>query len=323
MRRLTHCRTDAMQDVEAIVEREFGSTPEHLERLEEGLLHESYRVRCDGEAVVLQFAADDGDVADSLARGVGCYRLLAGTDVPVPAVVTDGVPTHRGRRYTIVERLPGDTLAESPTPGRTRDAGQVLARIHGARSFDEPGWLAFEHREPTVERVDGGGLEARIRRSLDDHVATLSAAGLDAAAAAVEGFHARHCAALPRQFEPVLCHNDYSPDNLVFADGTLAGVLDFDRASAGHAARDLVQAANAFWMHDPLADWDVRRQLYEGYRRVRHLDEGFERIEPVYRVLLLARTVAQLAAADHFTPYERAFYDRHLRATVADAEGDL
>jgi Ser/Thr protein kinase RdoA (MazF antagonist) len=130
----------------------------------------------------------------------------------------------------------------------------------------------------------------------------------------------RHAERLPAAFDPVLCHGDFSPDNVLFDGDQVVGVLDFDRASAGRAEWDLAAAANAFWMHDPTADWGVREAFYEGYWAARPVDDAFGRCEPLYRAATLADLVAGVLALDALSEYEREFYAERLRDAVERAE---
>ena len=41
----------------------------------------------------------------------------------------------------------------------------------------------------------------------------------------------------------MICHNDYAPYNLVFRDGRLVGVIDFETAAPGPRAWDLAYLA--------------------------------------------------------------------------------
>jgi Ser/Thr protein kinase RdoA (MazF antagonist) len=121
-------------------------------------------------------------------------------------------------------------------------------------------------------------------------------------------------------FGPVVCHGDFSPDNLLFEGDALTGVLDFDRAYAGQAARDLAGAANAVWMHDPAPDWDPRAECVEGYRAGRDPGASFERVEPLYRVETLAKAVAGMADLGTLSGDERTFYDGRIARAVERAE---
>lgn len=320
-----------MDDVAAVVERELGERPGTVRRIEEGLIHDSFAVRCDGDAYVVQRSRDHGDLGNPLGHGLACYLALADADVPVPGVVTDEPVEFDGRRYAVVERLPGETGERNVSPERVRNAGRCLARIHRQRTFDEAGWFSLDGGDPgdrsfdgdavTVHGFDEGSLAGRSRRKLAENGDRLREFGLETAGRRLPDPFDRERPDLPGTFEPVLCHGDFTPDNVLFEGDAVSGVVDFDFARAGHAHRDLALAANGFWMHDPCADWDVRRTLYDGYREVRSLDGSFERTEPLYRVETLADVVASLLEMGELSAGEREFYAERLVAAIDRAEG--
>lgn len=307
--------TSTTEVVGSIVERRLGERPAWVERLAEGLQHETYAVGCAGAEYVLQFAADGDDREDALARGVGWYVALADSAVPVPAVVTDRVRTFEGREYALVERVPGTTAKLDVSPERVRNAGRCLARIHDARSFETAGWIHFEDGTPSVTEYAEGSLAGRLRRTVGGHARTLREAGLEAAGDAVADLFEAGVG-FPEGFDPVLCHDDFSPDNVVFDGDEVVAVLDFDRSRASHHQRDLAHAANAFWMHDPGADWGIRETLYDGYRTIADPGTDFGATEPVYRVETLARAIAGMVEATGLSAYEREFYDERILGAV-------
>lgn len=306
----------------SIAERELGAAPKSVSQVEEGLLHETYELECEGGEYVLQFSSDvDDDRADSLRRGLNCYVALQDSEIPVPEVVTETVREFGERAYTFVEKLPGETGERDISPERTRNAGRYLAKIHAFESFERAGQIRVEDGDPSVREFREGGPKPRMRRNVAESSEILRDGGLETVGKEVERLFDR--SADPSEaFRPVLCHDDYSPDNVLFRDGEVTGILDFDRAYSGHDQRDLAKAANGFWMHDPCAEWDVRERLYEGYREASELDRSFERNEPLYRVETLAGTVAGLLEMGELSEYEREFYSRRLLDAIERAEAN-
>lgn len=305
----------------SIVESELDEPPVSVADVEDGLIHETHEIRCCSGEYVLQFSSDvDDDREDALRRGLNCYVALQHSEIPVPDVVTENLGEFDGRAYSLVERLPGETGECDISPERTLNAGRYLAKIHDAERFDTAGWLRFENHRPSVRGFEEGGLKQWIRRTVGETSRLLREGGLETVGNEVEHTFDRVGGDLPDSFRPVLCHNDYSPDNVLFQDGEVTGIIDFDRAHASHAHRDLAKAANAFWMHDPCTDWDVRATLYEGYRDATQLGGSFERNEPLYRAETLANTVAGLLVMDELSEYEREFYAERILEALERVE---
>lgn len=296
-----------------IVERELGEHATLVGRFEDGLKHATYEVRADGTDYVLQVA--DPEAASDLRCGLGCYRLLADTAIPVPDPVTE-----RGREcdsgaYTIVEKLPGSNGERDISPARTRDAGRWLARIHEAATFAESGWPRFDDGVAIEPFAEGRFADWRHRK-VQDNADYLQDGGLPAAGRAVERLFDRERFREYDPDPPVLCHNDFSPDNVLFRGEAVSGIVDFDHAYAGPRYRDVVKAANGFRMHAPTADWPVRESFYEGYRTVADLGEEFEAMEPHVRVETLAVGVGGMARMDELSEFEQEFYEERILRVV-------
>lgn len=308
-------------EIVSIAERELEQTPSRVSRVEEGLLHETYELDCDGGEYILQFSSvGDDDQEDALRRGLNCYVALQHSEIPVPGVLTETVNEFEGRPYTLVEKLPGETAERDVSPEKVLDAGRYLARIHDVRSFDKAGWIRSEDQELSVREFQEGGLKEWIQRTVENRSRILQGGGLETAGKEVARVFDQRGEALPDEFQPVLCHNDYSPDNVLFRDGEVTGILDFDRAVSSHNQRDLAKAANCFWMHDPCSDWDIRATLYEGYREVNELERSFERNEPLYRAETHAWTIASLLEMGELSEYEKEFYAETILEAVGRIE---
>lgn len=305
--------------IASIVTDEVGKRPSDVTQIHDGLHHETYAVECGDNSYILQCSDSDERGRDRLRHGLRWYCRLQDAAIPVPDVVTETPGTLGERRYTIVENIPGTSGERAISPARVRNAGRFLAKIHGEESFECSGQTQFENGDPTVVPFEDG-VSAWRRQRLDEACQTLEAGEMTTAAEAVERVRREIERGLPTEFQPVLCHNDYSPDNVIFQGETVAGVIDFDLAYAGHSHRDIVKAANGTWMHDPGVDWGVRETFYEGYRAEQTIDDSFVQHEPRYRVATLASTLAGMLELDELSSYEREFYAERLVEAVERLE---
>jgi Ser/Thr protein kinase RdoA (MazF antagonist) len=119
----------------------------------------------------------------------------------------------------------------------------------------------------------------------------------------------------PENFTATVSHRDFSPDNIIYQGGELNGVIDFDFMIAGLDVRDLVKAANSFWMHDP-DSWNVRDHFYKGYKEERMLPQNFEEYEKFFRIETLARLVASTIELGEMTEDEKEFYKQKLKEEI-------
>lgn len=292
--------------IKEVVKKHLGSKPSSIEKTEEGLVHETYSFTAGGEDYIIQFAGDDHEHHDSLDHCLKMYELLANT-VPVPEAVTGEVQEIDGEKYIIVEKIEGKTAEQDINPEKVRTAGKYLAKIHDFTELEKPGWIVFENGLE-VEEFEDGGLKQYKLRKIGEKLETLRDAGFEELADRLEEFFEENEAVFPEEFTPVICHDDYTPDNVLYSGDKLTGVIDFDFAYAGHAERNLVKAANSFWMHDPGADWDIRETFYNGYREERPVSEDFDRLEPFYRVETLVQLIAGLIGIGELSEEEIEFY---------------
>jgi Ser/Thr protein kinase RdoA (MazF antagonist) len=117
---------------------------------------------------------------------------------------------------------------------------------------------------------------------------------------------------VPTDFDNVLCHNDYSPDNILFENDQVTGIIDFDVAYIGDRNRDIVDGANSFWMHSPNTDWNPRDKFYDGYKHVRKLGNNFWESERFYRFETQVVTVSYLTHLNILTPRQEEFYSNEI-----------
>ena len=168
--------------------------------------------------------------------------------LPVPTPVRIGAPSARfPRPWTITTWVPGEP-ADRTSITRGRHAADALA-----------GFLSVLHRHaPTgaPANPDRGVPLRTLTHDLDEHFRAVSGGS------ALRHLWDEAVSAPEWQGPPVWLHGDLHPANVVIADGTLAGVLDFGELCAGDPATDLsaawllLPAGAATWFLDAYAYTD-------------------------------------------------------------------
>ncbi|MFB6208686.1 MAG: aminoglycoside phosphotransferase family protein [Candidatus Nanohaloarchaea archaeon] len=300
--------------IKEILDEDLVEHAESIEEISTGLIHKSFRIDIADSSYIIQLSPLGEEEENSdLSHCLNCYRYFQNSDIPVPEVFTEEIKDYGDFSYIIVREIKGESLKNDLSPENVRTAGKYLAKIHNSKSFETSGWIGFEN-EGIKEYgfPDSEDLSERILKKLREKKEIYRRERMDSVVDAIEKFVEKRGDDLPREFTPVLLHNDYTPDNLLFKNGELTAVLDWDYVYSGHAQRDLVKAANGFWMHDIGANWDIREALYNGYSEVRELDASFEKNESLYRFDTLVRLVAGIIELKGMDEREKELYGEEI-----------
>lgn len=212
-------------------------------------------------------------------------RVAATTAVPVVSMIAaDTSYRDWPWRYCVYERAPGlpwGELREQLRPEEQAEArrqlGQAVAQLHSVR-FEAFGELTD----------DAAPLPATLVQSSAQHMGILAA--LEARAAlriAVEALRDTFLAALERYAgwfsdvtEARLTHEDLHGWNVLFAQRgnrwQLTGIVDFDKAWAGHAESDLARLE--FW--DGMTD----AAFWESYTALQTVEPQFAQRRLIYQL---------------------------------------
>jgi homoserine kinase type II len=237
---------------------------ETLEPLAAGSVNSNFSVRTagpDGKRLFLRVyeerdregAATETAMVERLAR--------AGVPSAPPVRRSDGglVSELRGKPAALfVWRQGTIRCGAQVTAADARAVGRALARVHvaGAGELLEPSRFRYEDLQLRLDRVAASG-DARFVQSVPSLRDALASA------------HRSRPAGLPRG----LIHGDLFRDNVLWeGDGTLAALLDFESASDGTFAYDLMVTILAWCVGDDL-DLERARAMREGYEEVRPLTD--------------------------------------------------
>ncbi|WP_339930020.1 homoserine kinase [uncultured Brevundimonas sp.] len=227
----------------------------------EGVENTNYRLETTAGRFVLTLF-EHRTRADALPFCLGLTEHLADRGYPAPRPMADRaghwISRLNGRPASIIEWREGDWL-RTPDLDDQRTAGRTLAQLHlAALDFDgqrtnpvgPAAWRELADRCATVADGEDRRMLQRLEQELADMVK-------------------RSLKTLPQG--PV--HMDYFPDNVLFLNGAISGVIDFYFACVDTLAYDLAIALNA-WGFDATggANPPAIAAFLAGYESVRPLN---------------------------------------------------
>ncbi|MGC5165660.1 aminoglycoside phosphotransferase family protein [Luteimicrobium sp. DT211] len=161
-------------------------------------------------------------------------QLAPRLPLPIPVPVRSGAPS---------ERFPKIWTVMTWVPGRPLDRGSITRGDHAADAL--AAFLRALHVEAPADAPTATGRGAHPRDCTDgfEHfLGSLDAATIGPDTDAVRAVWDDAVAAPAWEGPAVWVHGDLHPANVVVADGTLAGVVDFGDLSVGDPAWDLAAA---------------------------------------------------------------------------------
>lgn len=222
-------------------------------------------------AVIRRYGVARGVASIGWEQQLVAFAAAKGWPAPIaePAVSGAIAFEFEGRAWTCHRFLMGAPMA-SETPGSRHIQGRLLGRLHrDLVSFEaggqRPGYGKTWELDVMVEPAGTGSFNALV-----------SAFGREypELAANIRRQRYRNLRELSRLHYPDLpdhpIHGDFSPRNLLFKDGQLSGVLDFDFARRDARLCDLAPLLMPFQPLDPR----LATALFEGYQSVRPLSEA-------------------------------------------------
>ncbi|WP_194834386.1 aminoglycoside phosphotransferase family protein [Nocardia sp. XZ_19_369] len=151
--------------------------------------------------------------------------------LPVPTPVRFGEPSERfPKHWTVMTWVPGEPL----------DHGTISRGVHAADTL--AAFLQALHVEAPAEAPIGRDRGAHPRNCTADFGHFLQAVAADDIATDVRAVWDDAVAAPAWEGPSVWVHGDLHPANVVVADGTLTGIVDFGDMFAGDPAWDLAAA---------------------------------------------------------------------------------
>ncbi len=264
-----------------------------LERIATGKFNESYFATCrGGREVVLRIAPPDDAGFLFYERGMmaqepGLHRLIRErTALPVAEILAyDTSRAIVDRDFLLMERLPGRALSDLALPHGAVDrameqTGRCLRELYDTCQAERYGYLGEHH---CMKPADTWAEAFRVMWSkLIDDVRACGGYSAEQAARAAEAIDA-HLPLFERDVPSCLLHMDVWAQNiLVDRDGTVTGLVDWDRALWGDAEIEFAVldycgiSTEAFWRgfgrrRDSSREARVRHAFYYLYELQKYI----------------------------------------------------
>ncbi|WP_242424908.1 phosphotransferase, partial [Frankia sp. EI5c] len=193
-----------------------------------------------GDELAVRIQRMDTDPDNQLKERRWLPLLAPRLPLPIPVPVRSGAPSERFPKiWTVMTWVPGRPLDHGSIT-RSEHAADTLAAFLRALHVAAPGDAPADAGRGAHPRHFTDGFD-RFLDAVDDDLIGSDAADLQAVQA-VQAVWDDAVAAPAWEGPPVWVHGDLHPANVVVADGTLAGVVDFGDLFAGDPAVDLAAA---------------------------------------------------------------------------------
>ena len=262
---------DASETVPAHILDAFGLDGTMPVAFERGLINRHWRIDHEGQSIVIRrYHPSRTRAAIGWEQRLVEHAATRAWPVarPLPAVDGNLLVEHAGRFWSLAPFLPGEPGA-AETPAQYHISGRLLGRLHRAlASFpvegQRPDFGKLWELDAWVEPAGFG--------SFNDLLRTFEREYPDLAAL-VRRQRYRNLRELARLKYPDLpdmpIHGDFHRGNLLWQDGQLSGLLDFDQSRRDAHVADI---APLLMPHMPL-DLRLAHALLDGYQSVRELSE--------------------------------------------------
>jgi len=252
----------SFEELERLLEQYDIGQPLSFKGIAEGIENSNFYLQTDRGAFILTLYEKRVN-PDDLPFFLGLMEHLAerGLNCPLPVKTRDGqslVSLNR-RHAAIVTFLTGIALRR-PDAAHCAAAATVMAQLHKAQegfALSRANALGPGHWRPLAEAIHGAdaiedGLAAMISTSLDELVA-----------------------AWPTGLPSGVIHADYFPDNVLFVQDKVGGVIDFYFACNDFYIYDLAIMLNS-WCFELDGSYNITKgqAVIQAYRAARPLGEA-------------------------------------------------
>jgi homoserine kinase type II len=241
---------------------EFGVEIAEVEPLDAGSVNSNYRMVDPAGKPYFARVYEEQGVVGARAELELLRRLVDAGVRAVPALQRqsrDEPAEHRGKPFALYPWVAGESLCQARVlPEHCRAVGLALSRLHlaspGVGALSE-GRFNVRDLEQRLERIERESVEYRA-----DAVRIRERLG-------------RYAALRDARIPSGIIHGDLFRDNVLWKDGEIVALIDFESASRGPFAYDLMVTVFA-WCYGAGFEPELVDAMLSGYRSGRALEES-------------------------------------------------
>lgn len=257
------------------VQEAFGLRISAIIPVSGGWLNQKWRVSTDrGELLVKQYSHERfnrrklNEIEQALERqmilhseGISCPRVWKAGDAIIrrPADEID---------YMVMDFLPGFSVGpDTVNPAQMESLGEVCARMHEA--FSRLPCEGVKGYPLDTQRIMDSLYET-ARRGTEQCPPDASEEYREAVSELVTSLNQLDEGVFAR-LEQGIAHEDFTPDNMLFSEGAVSAILDFDRNQFSYPMHDVGRALMSLAFSGGRMDWEKAAAFQRGYDVVRPL----------------------------------------------------
>ncbi len=276
----------SFDEVEGLLKNLYGGEDVEVYEKSFGAVNSTYIVGVDGEKKILKICTNDYFEEGFMNEPHVQRHVTKKTSVPVPSVEKIDLTCENYKHpFFIQEYIEGYELVETnkKLDDLIQETGEILGNLHRESEFKNYGFL----------ESGKGAIRVKERENWGDFLYEIIEERLDG----MQGFRFEDLVPViertikkhkPGEItrNPVLIHQDFSPQNIIVDRGVEA-VLDWGGAVSGDPAYDYYNAKSAFrsLLGEKIKDKKVVNLFKKGYSSEINIDEDFENLGDLYRFL--------------------------------------
>ena len=223
--------------------------------------------------------------------------------IKIPKIIKTIEPEEKLSGAILMEYIDGDILnAKTLTKTQAFQMGELLACVHNipCKYFGD---VAKNELNSTNNLTFQKILKDDFFESLEECQNVLP----DDFLKKIELFFSDQIEHLPNLDGPKITHRDFKPGNIIYKNGKIEALIDFEISKFNFAEEDFAQIEYLVWDNFP----NTKKDFLDGYKSIRKLPD-FDKILPLLRVIKALGAIGFTVVRNTYKNEHKFVFDKNL-----------